>query len=322
MEMNPCESLPPILALVGPTGAGKTDLGIALAQQFNAEIINADSRQVYRRLDIGSAKPTPEQRAAVPHHVVDVVEPDEPFDCARFRELAMAAIDDIAGRGKRVLVVGGTGLYIKVILRGLFDGPSRDEALRAALLREDEEAPGALHQRLRAIDPATAARVHANDRMRLIRALEVHELTGRPISAWHAEHAFGTGAVDRRILGLSLPRAELYARINARCEGMIEAGLIDEVRRLFAEGLSSDLPALQSPGYREIGEHVRGLCDLPTAVARMAQVTRQLAKRQMTWFRADPQIVWCALELEAVRQHAAAFWQSSNERTGTPLDGG
>ncbi len=301
-----------IIALVGPTGAGKTELGIALAQHFDAEIINADSRQVYRRLDIGSAKPTPEQRAVVSHHVVDVVEPDEAFDCARFRELATAAIDDIAGRGKRVLVVGGTGLYIKVLLRGLFDGPSRDEALRAALLREDEQTPGALHQRLRAVDPATAARVHAHDRMRLIRALEVHELTGRPISAWQTEHAFGTAAVDARILGLSLPRAELYARIDARCQVMIEAGLIDEVRQLFAEGLDPDLPALRSPGYREIGEHVRGLCDLSAAAARMAQVTRQLAKRQMTWFRADPQIVWCAPELEAVHQHAAAFWRSTD----------
>lgn len=299
-----------IIALVGPTGVGKTELGIALAQQLDAEIINADSRQVYRRLDIGSAKPTRAQRAAVPHHLVDVVEPDEPFDCARFRSLALAAIDDITRRGKRVLIVGGTGLYIKVLLRGLFDGPSRDATLRSALLHEEEQAPGTLHQRLRAVDPAAAARLHPHDRLRLIRALEVYHITGRPISDWQAEHRFESGAFDARVLGLSLPRTELYARIDARCHAMIEAGLIDEVQRLYADGFDPDLPALRSPGYREIGEHLRGLCDLSTAIARMAQATRQLAKRQLTWFRADPQIVWCTLALAVLHDHAAGFWQS------------
>lgn len=297
-----------LVALVGPTGAGKTELGIALAQQFDAEIINADSRQVYRRLDIGSAKPTVAQRAAVRHHVVDVVEPDEPFDCARFRQLALAAIADITARGRRVLVVGGTGLYVKVLLRGLFDGPSRDPGLRAALLEEDERAPGTLHQRLRAVDPVGAQRLHPHDRMRLIRALEVYQLTGRPISDWQAEHRFESGALDACVLGLSLPRPELYARINARCQAMVDAGLIDEVRRLYADGFDPDLPKLRSPGYREIGEYVRGLCDLPTAIARMAKATRHLAKRQVTWFRADPRIVWCAPELAVLQQQTTGVW--------------
>jgi tRNA dimethylallyltransferase len=297
-----------IIALVGPTGAGKTELGIALAQRFGAEIINADSRQVYRRLDIGSAKPTPAQRSAVPHHVVDVVEPDEPFDCARFRALALAAIDDITRRGKRVLIVGGTGLYIKAVLRGLFDGPSRDVAVRTALLREEEQAPGTLHVRLCAVDPVAAARLHPHDRMRLIRALEVFHLTGRPISDWQAEHRFGSTAFDARLLGLSLPRPDLYARINARCQAMVDAGLIDEVRALSADGFAADLPALRSPGYREIGEYVRGLCDLPTAIARMAKATRHLAKRQLTWFRADPQIIWCAPHLAALQQSTTDVW--------------
>ena len=297
-----------IIALVGPTGAGKTELGIALAQQFNAEIINADSRQVYRRLDIGSAKATVAQRAAVTHHVVDVVEPDEPFDCARFRQLALAAIADITARGRRVLIVGGTGLYVKVLLRGLFDGPSRDPGLRAALLEEDERAPGTLHQRLRTVDPVGAQRLHPHDRMRLIRALEVYQLTGRPISDWQAEHRFESGALDARVLGLSLPRPELYARINARCQAMVDAGLIDEVRRLYADGFDPDLPTLRSPGYREIGEYVRGLCDLPTAIARMAKATRHLAKRQVTWFRADPRIVWCAPELAVLQRQTTGVW--------------
>jgi tRNA dimethylallyltransferase len=296
------------LALVGPTGAGKTELGIALAQQFDAEIINADSRQVYRRLDVGSAKPTPQQRTAVPHHLVDVVEPDEPFNCARFRQLALTAIDDVKRRGKRVLIVGGTGLYVKALLHGLFDGPSPDPALRAALLHEEGQTPGTLHRRLRAVDPAAAARLHPHDRIRLVRALEVQHLTGRPISEWQAEHHFGSGALDARVLGLWLPRAELYARINARCQAMVDAGLIDEVRRLYAEGFAPDLPALRSPGYREIGEYLRGLCDLPAAIARMAQATRHLAKRQLTWFRADPEIAWCGPELPLLRQQTAGVW--------------
>ena len=308
-----------MVALVGPTGAGKTELGIALAQQFDAEIINADSRQVYRRLDIGSAKPTPQQRAAVAHHVVDVVEPDEPFNCARFRQLALSAINDIVRRGKRVLIVGGTGLYIKALLHGLFDGPSRDPALRARLLREEEQAPGALHQRLRVVDPAAAARLHPHDRIRLVRALEVHHLTGRPISAWQAEHRFGSRTLDARVLGLSLPRSELYARINARCQSMVDAGLIDEVAHLYADGFAPDLPALRSPGYREIGDYVRGLCYLPTAMARMAQATRHLAKRQLTWFRADPDIVWCAAERAVLQQQTTDVWWTVEPGLRKPL---
>jgi tRNA dimethylallyltransferase len=297
-----------VVALVGPTGVGKTDVGVALAAACDAEIVNADSRQVFRRLDIGSAKPTPAQRALVPHHLVDVVDPDERFDCARFRELAVAAIDDIVARGKRVLVVGGTGLYVKALLRGLFAGPSRDAVLRADLEREEAAAPGSLHRHLAAVDPTAAARLHPHDHVRLIRAVEVYRLTGRPISAWQAEHAFAGCAFDSLTLGLTLPRAELYARIAARCQAMVDAGLVDEVRALYAAGLDPDLPALRSPGYQEIGAYVRGRCDLPTAVARMAQVTRRLAKRQLTWFGADRSITWCAPDPAAVIAATAAFW--------------
>ena len=297
-----------LVALVGPTGAGKTDVGIALARRFDAEIVNADSRQVYRRLDIGSAKPTPAQRAAVPHHVIDVVEPDAAFDCAQFRRLAVAAIADITRRGKRALIVGGTGLYLKVVLRGLFDGPARDGQLRARLLAEESAAPGALHRRLRDVDPTTAARLHPHDRVRIVRALEVYQLTGQPISAWQSTHAFAEHVFDALVLGLSLPRAELYARIAARCQAMVHDGLVEEVRQLYASGLDPDLPALRSPGYAEIGDHVRGRCDLPSAIGRMAQATRRLAKRQLTWFRGDPQIVWHAPDLAALERAAADFW--------------
>ena len=299
---------PRVLALVGPTGAGKTALGIALAERFEAEIVNADSRQVYRRLDIGSAKPTPAQRARVRHHVLDVAEPDEQFDCARYRTLALAAIADIVGRGRRVLVVGGTGLYVKVLLRGVFAGPSRDPALRARLAAAEAACPGALHRRLCALDPVTAAGVHPHDRVRLIRALEIFELTGRPISDWRAAHAFAERRFTTCLLALDVPRAALYRRIDARCQVMIAAGLVGEVQGLLAAGLDPAVPALQSPGYREIGEYLRGLCDLPTAVARMARATRRLAKRQLTWFRNDSEVAWCVPDLDALAQRAAAFW--------------
>ena len=310
-EATLCGARPRIVAVVGPTGAGKTALGIELAKRCEAEIINVDSRQVYRRLDIGSAKPTLEQRAAVRHHLIDVVDPDATFDCAQFRRLALAAIADISARGKRVLLVGGTGLYLKVVLRGLFDGPARDATLRARLRAEEEAAPGALHRRLGAVDPAAAARLHPHDHPRLIRALEVYERTGQPMSVWQSAHGFAQRAFDALILGLSLPRVDLYARIAARCQAMLRDGLVDEVRELYASGLDPDLPALRSPGYAEIGEYVRGLCDLPTAVARMTQATRRLAKRQLTWFRGDPQVLWCVPDLPALEPRAAAFWSET-----------
>jgi tRNA dimethylallyltransferase len=301
---------PRLVALIGPTGAGKTGLGIALAERCGAEIINADSRQVYRRLDIGSAKPTDAERARVPHHLIDVVEPSDAFDCAQFRRLALAAAADIAARGKRVLIVGGTGLYIKALLYGLFDGPGRDAALRFRLAAEEAAAPGSLHRRLAAVDPASAARLHPHDQVRLIRALEVQVLTGTPISAWQTAHGFCERDAASLMLAVDRPRAELYARINTRCDAMIEAGLVGEVRALLADGLDPSLPALRSPGYREMGEYVRGLCDLETARAQMARATRRLAKRQLTWFRGDGRVRWLPADLDELEREARRFWET------------
>ena len=281
-----------IIAIVGPTGTGKTDLALALAERIDAEIVNADSRQVYRGLDIGSAKPTAAERARVPHHLFDVVDPDESFDCARYRDLARAMLADIESRGRNAVLVGGTGLYLKVLRHGLFAGPRRDAELRGRLEALEVAEPGALHARLARVDPDAARRLHPHDRVRLIRALEVCELTGRPMSAWQAEHGFRAAEIDCRMIGLALERKALYARIDARCRRMIDEGLVDELRGLYERGYSSDVPALGSIGYREIGRYVRGECDLDAAVADMARATRHFAKRQLTWFRADPTVEW------------------------------
>ncbi len=302
------QNRPRVAALVGPTGAGKTDLAIHLAERFRAEIVSADSRQVYRQLNIGSAKPSPEQRRAVPHHLVDVADLGETFDAARFRRLAESAIEAIAARGRRVLVVGGTGLYVKVLRGGLFAGPGRDPELRRRLLERERASPGWLFGRVREVDPETAARLHPRDHVRLVRALEVYERTGRPISCWRAEHGFRDRRFGFRTIALSLPRAELYRRIEARCRAMVASGLLDEVRSILAAGYSPELPPLRSPGYREMIDFLAGNCDLPAALDRMARATRRLAKRQLTWFRGDPEAVWLPPDAARIARELEAFW--------------
>jgi tRNA dimethylallyltransferase len=299
-----------IIALVGPTASGKTEIAIEAARRFGAEIVGADSRQVYRGLDIGSAKPTAAERAAVPHHLLDVVAPDEAFDCARYRELARAAIDDIEARGRRALVVGGTGLYLKVLRYGLFAGPRRDPGLRARLTAAETAEPGCLHRRLAEVDAAAAARLHARDLARVVRALEVFELTGRPLSRWQEEHAFRRAEVDMRVIGLAVERPALYRRIDERCRAMIDLGLVDEVRRLYGEGFDPNLPALRSPGYAESGDHVRGLVSLGEALDHMSRATRHLAKRQTTWFRRHAPDVWLPPAAAAVIRACEAAWNS------------
>ena len=284
---------PQLVVITGPTASGKTALAIELASHYQAEIVNADSRQVYRHLNIGTAKPTPAQQAMIPHHLLDLVDPDESFDAARFREHACSAIDDIIQRGKRAFVVGGTGLYVRALTRGLFVGPAADTALRARLQeQENQEGRGFLHRQLQHADPESAARLHPNDTVRLIRALEVFQLSGTPMSQWQREHGFQDRPFEIVMIGLAVERETLYQRIEQRCRAMLEEGLLAELQQIWALGYSPELPVLQTIGYAQMGRLLSGQYERAEALEHMTQETRRLAKRQMTWFRAEPEMRW------------------------------
>jgi tRNA dimethylallyltransferase len=291
-----------VVCVVGPTASGKSALGLALAARLGGEIVSADSRQVYRGLDVGTAKPSAAERAHVPHHLLDVVPPDEPFDAARFRALAAAAIADVAGRGHVPVVVGGTGLYVRVLLRGLCAAPPRVPALRAALRRLiDERGAAALHRGLAAMDPRAASRIGPNDAVRIVRALEVGIATGRRLSDWQAAHRFAEPAYDALVIGLDRPVDELDARIAARAQRMIAAGFRDEVAALRARGLPVDAPGLRTVGYPEMQAWLEGRLDEAGALAALVLATRRFAKRQRTWFRHEPDVLWRHPERDQAR---------------------
>ncbi|HLY38459.1 MAG TPA: tRNA (adenosine(37)-N6)-dimethylallyltransferase MiaA [Candidatus Binatia bacterium] len=293
---------PRIICVVGPTASGKTAVALELAEHVGGEIVSADSRQLYRGLDVGTAKPTAAERARVRHHCLDLADPGEPFDAARFRQAAAEAIDDIAARGRVPLVVGGTGLYVRVLLRGLCPAPSRVPAVRAALEAEAaRDGRAALHARLAALDPASAARLAPRDTVRVVRALEVALTTGVPLSRWQAEHAFGERPYDALVLGLERPPAELAQRIAARAREMVAAGFLDEVRGLRTRGIDVD-----AVGYPEMAVCVDGRADLESALAATIAATRRFAKRQRTWFAREPGIVWHHPERDAGSIAAAA----------------
>lgn len=284
---------PKLLIVLGPTAVGKSDTVLHLAGQIDAEIINADSQQVYRHMDVGTAKPSREQRDKVLHHLIDVVEPDQEFNVADYRRLAIASASRIAEGGKQAIVCGGTGLYIKALTMGLFVGPRRDAGVRACLDAEAENyGIGSLYRRLERMDPSATSWIHPHDRQRIIRALEVYQLTGKPISEWQKEHAFKENPFHTLKIGLDRDRAELYELINQRCDRMIQAGLVEEVKGLVEKGYGLDLKPLQSVGYKHIGLFLKGQMNLEQAVFLMKRDTRRLAKRQLTWFRCDNQIRW------------------------------
>jgi len=286
-------SLGKILVLVGPTAAGKSRLAVRLADEIGAEIITADSMQVYRDLDIGTAKPSTEERAGIPHHLIDIADPDETFHAARYQKEADRAIAEVLARGHVPFVVGGTGLYVKALLHGLFHDPTppRHERWRDPFREQEQpgEDPRAMLNRL---DPATAERIHPNDSARTRRALEVLLRTGRSITALQNDHGFRENRYRALLLGLSLPREELYRRINARADWMVEQGLLEEVRSLLGRGTGRETPAMRGLGYRHMVQFLQGSIPLEDAVETLKRDTRHYAKRQITWFCNQEKVTW------------------------------
>lgn len=282
-----------MLLVLGVTASGKARLGFELARSLDGEMISVDSMKVYRRMDIGTAKPSREVQQQVPHHLIDVVEPSESFSVGLFLEKALAAIEDIRGRGKTVVAVGGTALYIKALLYGLFEGPARDEFIRAELhAQAQREGPAKLHEALRRIDPEAAGRIDPNDAKRIIRALEVYRLTGKPISTFQKQFDAPQPMHDWTILGLRREKAEESRRMNARVKKMIELGLVEEVRSLLGEDKPLSQQARCAIGYAEIIEHLHGRMGLEDAVEEIKKHTRRLAKGQRTWFRTFQDVHW------------------------------
>ena len=285
---------PKLIVICGPTGIGKTSAAMAVAEAFAGEIINADSMQVYRSMTIGTAKPTPEERARIPHHMVDIVDPQENFDAARFSLKARKIAEILHRRGVLPIVAGGTGLYIKAMLYGLFRSEPPDPSLRRKLRAEAETVgSAALHRRLVRIDAEAAARIHANDAFRIVRALETAITTGQPISEYHRHHGFREPHFRTLKIGLDMQRRQLYERINHRVDTMIVDGLLDEVITLLGKGVDEGGKAMRSLGYRHMVDFLRGRLTWDEAVRTMKRDTRRFAKRQLSWFRADKEIVWC-----------------------------
>ncbi len=282
---------PRIIVLSGPTASGKSDLAMTLARAFPLEIVNADSMQVYRHLDIGTAKPALEDRAEVPHHLVDVADPDEPYNAGRYVADAEKAIADIVARGKVPLVAGGTGMYLRALLRGLDPAPA-DPAVRASLDRRwEEEGAAVLHAELARVDPGTAARVHPADRLRVVRALEIARVGGIPAGKARTAWASAPGKYRSLFLALWPDRETLYRRIDARTEGMFRRGLLNEVRGLLDMGYGRELKPMKGLGYRQAVAHLLDGVQLSEAVESTKRDTRRYAKRQLTWLAAEPDLV-------------------------------
>jgi len=284
---------PLLVAIVGPTGSGKTALSLAIAERFNSEIVNCDSVAIYREFEIGTAKPSREERARVPHHLIDILEPEQQMTAGEYSRIGREVLQEIKSRGRMPIVVGGTGFYLRALLEGLFEGPERSEELRARL-RQIEQKRGAdyLHRILNRIDRAAASRIHANDVPKVIRAIEVCLQARRPMTElWEQGRDPLQGFRILRI-GLNPERNALYTRINRRCEQMFDDGLIEETERLMKE--YPNAPALSSLGYKQVGQLLRGEINRKLALWAAQQGHRNYAKRQLTWFRREPDVKWLA----------------------------
>lgn len=297
----------PLVVLVGPTGVGKSEVAIQLAKEIPGEIVSADSRQVYKYLDIGTDKPSKEEQAKIPYHLIDVVNPDQRFSVADFKAKVHRAIGQIHKKRKIPILVGGTGLYIRAVIDGLFSGPGADYGIRRDLAQQAAKfGLEYLYQRLRKVDPDAAKRIHPHDRRRMIRALEVFELIGQPISVLQ-ERNTRPPRYDLVLIGLRRPRRELYRRIDERVDGMLAGGLVEEVGGLLAKGFGEDLPSMQGVGYKEIVGFLKGRYSLSEAVRLVKRNSRRLAKRQLTWFGKDRRIVW--VDIDETRGRRDIIWE-------------
>ncbi len=307
-----------LLVIVGPTAVGKTDTSILLAKRLHGEIISADSMQIYQDMDIGTAKPSLEERQGIPHHLLDIIAPGESFSVADYQELARKTISEVTSRGKLPILVGGTGLYVRAVIDPYnFIPADTDWKLREHLKAQAAEAGiEALYNWLKEVDPKAAERIHPNDERRIIRALEVYQTTGEPLSFWEQQ-------VDREerydvlMVGLTRPREQIYDRVNRRVDLMVEAGLIEEAKTLLAQGLDQNFIARQAIGYKELFNYLQGRETLDEALEKLKLNTRRYAKRQLTWFRADPRINWLDVNLyqsasgvvDEIMQMVAAKWK-------------
>ena len=307
---------PKIIAVAGPTASGKSELALQLAQRFNGEIVCMDSMQIYRRMDIGTAKPTPAEQSVVPHHMLDIIEPTETYAVADYAVQAEKVLHEILSRGKLPIMTGGTGLYLKAIMHGLsLGGAPADEALRQkfAQIALEPDGRNVLHQKLAEVDQVSADKLHPNDIRRVIRALEVYELTGVPLSQQTQEEA--QGPFDVLPLAIDIPRPLLYERLETRVHAMMAAGLLSEVRSLLQEGVTAQMQSMQGIGYKELIPVVEGQQTEDAAIWQIILNTRHYAKRQVTWLRNEPRIVWLtengAERLESASQYVDAFMNDS-----------
>ncbi|MEI8015164.1 MAG: tRNA (adenosine(37)-N6)-dimethylallyltransferase MiaA [Nitrospira sp.] len=287
----------PVVVIVGPTAVGKSRIAVEVAKAFETEVLTADSRQVYRGMDVGTDKPASDERQAVPHRLIDLVDPDESFNAGLYRRQAIDEIERLYRDCRLPLVVGGTGLYVRTLLKGLCDAPQADPIVREALLQEaEDQGSDRLYARLVDVDPVIAARLHPRDESKVIRALEVYQLSGRRMSEFQQEHGFAERPFATLMIGLNRDRDMLYRRIEGRIDWQLAHGLIEETKRLLAQGYQRDSAAMKGLGYRQVAEHLAGEYDASEMVRRFKRDTRHFSKRQMTWFRKEPGIQWLMIE--------------------------
>lgn len=297
----------PVVVIVGPTAVGKSRIAVEVAKAFETEVLTADSRQVYRGMDVGTDKPAPEERQGIPHRLIDLVGPDESFNAGLYRRQAIDEIERLYRDRRLPLVVGGTGLYVRTLLKGLCDAPPTDPIVRAALKQEaEDQGQDRLYARLVEVDPVAASRLHPRDESKVLRALEVYQLSGRRMSEFQQEHGFAERPFSTLMIGLNRDRDALYRRIEERIDWQLAHGLIEETKQLLDQGYQRDSAAMKGLGYRQVAEHLAGAYDSAEMVRRFKRDTRRFSKRQMTWFRKEPGIQWLTIEESESVQHTTA----------------